>query len=223
MNLKSLFVISALFAGSVATAQTTTPDQQASTPVKNSGLRIKFGPEAGITYASYKVTLTGLGSESSDRKLGFRGGFLVDFSINGHYHIQPGASIVMLGGVNSDDSTKTATNLTYIQVPVNFVYTLKENYGLFFGAGIYYGYAIAGNYKETDKKKDETQKTSIVFGDSGDFKRSDFGVNVLAGYQLKGGFFVKAYYMQGLSNTAALPGVTSKNSAFGLSVGYIPN
>jgi hypothetical protein len=222
MNLKTLFFIGALFMTSVAIAQDKS-SEQATPSAKKSTVRTKFGPEAGVNFANYKVKIPGLGSDNADRKIGFRAGFLVDVSINGHYHIQPGVGIATMGSQISDDSSKNVTNLVYIQVPLNFVYTLKENHGLFFGAGIYYGYAIAGNYKVTDKKKDETEKTSITFGDSGDFKHGDFGATILAGYQLKGGFFVKAYFMPGLSNISALPIATAKNSAFGVSIGFIPN
>lgn len=221
MKLKTLFSISALAFSTAALAQDATSETTPST--NKTSVRAKFGPEAGISFTNYKVTIPGFGSESGNMKLGFRAGFLVDINIKGHYHIQPGASIVTMGSISDDDSTKMVANLVYAQVPLNFVYTLKENHGLFFGAGVYYGYAITGNYKETEKKNDETEKTSITFGETGEWKRSDFGATVLAGYQSPSGFYVKGYYMPGIANVSAIPIVEARHSAFGISIGYIPN
>lgn len=222
MKLKTLFAFTSLLCATAASAQDAPAEQTTSN--KTSSVRAKFGPEAGITFTNYKVKIPAFDAAGSmDRKLGFRGGFVIDVSINGHYHIQPGASIVTMGGSDSDDSTKTVVNLVYAQVPLNFIYTLKENHGLFFGAGLYYGYAITGNNKETDKKRDETEKTSVTFGETGEWKRGDFGANILAGYQFHSGFYVKGYYSPGIANVSATPIAEARHSAFGISIGYIPN
>ncbi len=130
------------------------------------------------------------------------------------------------------------TNPLYLELPVNIVgkIPLGSNSNIFFGAGPYGAMGIGGKYKVTGEVLgfNYSKEDGITFsnddptngqnGESGDLKRFDFGLNFLAGIEIKH-ITLNANYGLGLVNIK--PGSKNndndkyKNRVFSLSVGYL--
>jgi hypothetical protein len=102
--------------------------------------------------------------------------------------------------------------LNYLELPLNIVYTIPVRYGgIMVGAGPSVSMGLNG------KVYQGSVTTDVVFDNSPGTKQSnniylkqfDFGINVLAGYQLNQGLFVDAGYNFGLSDIST----TSDGSA----------
>ena len=101
-----------------------------------------------------------------------------------------------------------------LDLPINFLY--RSN-GFFVGGGPNIGFNLSGK----EKSDDPTEGGDIQFGSgAGEIKRIDFGLNALAGYQLKNGLFFSTNYTLGVSNWRnAAP--TWRNNILGVSIGYM--
>ncbi|MNK47558.1 hypothetical protein D3C87_663700 [compost metagenome] len=168
---------------------------------------VKFGLKAGVAFPNMTFS-SGSASFSYDTKTSYYVGGTVEFQLSDLVSIQPGLTFTDKGtrinsssfGFDNDDffSDIDATlNFKYLEVPVNALVNFKvANSGkLFVGAGPYFAYALSANAKMGSEKE------KIEFEDSG-FKRTDFGLNFLAGFQLNNGLNVHAGYGLGLSNMA---------------------
>lgn len=111
-------------------------------------------------------------------------------------------------------------NISYLELPVNLVANFDTGSGKFFaGAGPYAAYALSGNGKAGGVKED------MPFGSNdGEFKRFDFGLNFLAGYQLTNGLNIHAGYGLGLGNIlndkSSGVDLSAKNKVFSVSLGF---
>lgn len=108
----------------------------------------------------------------------------------------------------------------YLEVPVNVVFHMN---GVYVGAGPYAAFGLSGKEKYTDSSNPSNNvDKDVKFGSSNtdDLKRTDFGLNVLAGYQLTNGVNFGVGYGLGLSNHSNDNTVTAKNKVFSISVGY---
>ena len=213
---------------------------------------IKFGAKAGVNVASMAFTGSDYGSDfESDNKIGSTISFhftgLVDLPVSSSFSVQPGLSLTGKGMKNTNSESGTeqgieysskssqTTNVMYLEIPVNAVYKIS---GIYFGAGPYAAFAIAGKSKfettvtiagATTTVKDEADlkfgnKQSDPNSTTGDdYKSNDFGLNFLAGYQLSNGVNIGANYGLGLTNL--IPEGTSKNKqsnrVISFSVGFM--
>ena len=134
------------------------------------------------------------------------------------------SSTALTGGVK----TTYKVNPMYLELPVNVSVMLpfNERVKAYIGAGPYAALGIAGKLKTTTETNGVTATTSrnIEWGDddpldgddrngtigSGQFKRFDFGANIIGGVDF-GKFGVHAQYGIGLTNTA--PGSSNENNA----------
>lgn len=202
---------------------------------------VKFGLKAGVNLP--KITdRDGVDSDAKFNTSFYIGG-TVDFPVGDSFSIQPGLTFSGKGVKNTIHSTginvysigvKAATRLWYLEVPVNALFRIPAGDGnLFLGGGPYFGYAIGGKNKvngriggvgPADKPIDEmldiSSSEDIKFGKDGDFKRGDFGINFLAGYQLNSGFNIHAGYGLGLGSIAQDSNQTGKNRVLSLGLGF---
>jgi hypothetical protein len=116
-------------------------------------------------------------------------------------------------------SAKIEASILYLEIPLNFVYTIPSSIGKFqLGAGPYYGLGLSGTITSevtimAEGHQTETTSEKVRFGNNedSDFKRHDFGLNFLAGYQLNNGISIRGGYGLGL---AKMDAGTSENSSF---------
>jgi hypothetical protein len=200
---------------------------------------VKFGVKAGLNESTADV-----GKTSSDisNLSGLNAGAFAEFEF-GKLSLQPGlyftqkgynskTSIIVpvpQGGTNGSFNANGRVRLNYLQLQVNVLYNIAIKPGkIFFGGGPYYGYALSGNLKGNTTgiypgqgNFSDSQNNNIVFGGDNEYKRSDFGVNALAGIKLKNGLLFSVNYEYGLINIyKSQPVTTDKNRVLGFSVGY---
>lgn len=185
----------------------------------DSGSKVKFGVKAGVNIASMTFKEGGI-SISPESLTSFHFGGLVDYSISEKLSLQPALMLSGKGFKLETAPIEASSNLMYLEIPVNVVYKLG---GVYIGAGPYAAFGLSGKYKYEDASdSDNNDEADIKFGsnDDSDFKRTDFGINLLAGYQLKNGVNFGVGYGLGLSNISPEDDVTAKNKVFSVSVGF---
>ncbi|MBC7883932.1 MAG: PorT family protein [Saprospiraceae bacterium] len=170
----------------------------------------------------------------NDPLLGFHAGVNVQFPISTGFYIQPGIQFVQKGAKYSNDLSSGNFKISYVEVPVNFVYKANVGTGFFnLGFGPYVGYGISGKtHSETGNislDSDVEFKSVVEASDpltTAYLKRLDMGANIFFGYELNGGLFIQLDAQLGLVNInpedkRLLDDQSSvKNTGFGLSLGY---
>lgn len=145
------------------------------------------------------------------------GGVVVQYQVNKHFAVRSGINYAQQGvTINTllDDASqmqvKLESKLHYVQVPLNFLYTVPLSRIQFYaGAGGYINYGVDGvmtatlSYTMPDGHQTSTVEKADAFkkeedGGSG-FKKTDWGIGGLAGIRF-GKVFVNAGYQLSLSN-----------------------
>ena len=200
--------------------------------------KVKFGLKAGVNFSKIAIT----GQEMEDYRkddarniTSFQFGAYADVPLSTTFSIQPGIILNGKGGetqlseantqLGSSSITGTIkADMMYIEVPINAVYKINSFY---IGAGPYAAVALSGKYKSqlTSISSDfmENEERDIKFGNNNedDFKRADFGINLLAGYELKNGFNIGINYGFGLSNLDSSGGsYGNKNRVASIMLGF---
>jgi len=107
-------------------------------------------------------------------------------------------------------------SLMYIEVPVNFVYTIPLGSGdVLLGSGPYFAYGVSTQSKLMDYKENQS------FDEAG-LRSFDAGINLIVGYKLANGFLINATYGFGLLNTSKESDskYTNKNRLLSFGIGY---
>ncbi|MBC8033873.1 MAG: PorT family protein [Chitinophagaceae bacterium] len=201
-----------------------TPGTATTTADKPVSIQIR----AGVNFQNLTGESGGNDYEN-DLKTGFHAGVEVPIMIAPDFYIQPGV-LYSLKGAKSKDNSDLKTNLSYVEVPVNFVYKPLLGSGhLILGVGPYLGIAIGGTVTNGDDDVDiefEKEVTLAQYATAPYYKRTDFGGNFLVGYELSNKLFFQLNAQLGLTNIAPkIEGFDEddyniKNTGFGLSVGY---
>ena len=175
-----------------------------------------FGIRAGVNFQN----LNGK-DEAGDKfdyklKTGFNAGVNAEIPVGIDFYLQPGLLFSTKGAKANVGDGKI--NLSYLELPVNFVYKPELGEGrMVLGFGPYAAYAIGGKTKDPD--------SDIEFGDQPDeWKRFDAGANLLAGYEFSNKLSFQLNAGLGLirlNNRADDDTKSSlKNTGFGVSLGY---
>lgn len=180
-----------------------------------------FGIRAGVNFQNLNGENVSGDKLENDLKAGFHAGVNAEIPVGIDFYLQPGllfttkgAKHQMVGGSNAK------TNLSYLELPVNFIYKPELGEGrMILGFGPYAAYALGGKYKVGSTEND------IEFGDQVDeTKRFDAGANLLAGYEFSNKLSFQLNAGLGLirlNNRADGDNNSSvKNTGFGVSVGY---
>lgn len=179
-----------------------------------------------VSIASYSQTALGLragvnfqnlngedvdGSKLDNKlKVGFNAGLTADIPVAPDYFVQPGL-LFSTKGAKIDDGDDTKLNLSYVEVPITFLYKPLLGTGrLLMGVGPYFAYAVGGKIGDDDIDFDE------------DFKRFDAGGNLLFGYEMSSRISAQLNAQLGLVNISQLDlgDAKAKNTGFGISLGY---
>ena len=168
----------------------------------------------------------------------FHVGAVVGIPIAPEFYIQPGLLFSTKGAKSESDflglDMSADYNLSYIEMPLNFVYRPALGNGHFLlGFGPYVGYGILG--KATFEVGSITHEEDIIFErefesssdhkDWAHFKSLDYGGNIFFGYELSGGLLVQINAQLGLAkinadNTTISTKSEFRNTGFGFSLGY---
>lgn len=186
--------------------------------------KASFGVNVGATLASYKTGIESI-PLTSKTKIGFSAGLTLSAPIAKTFSFRPELNFVGKGGKQKEDDYEDNLSLNYIELPLNFVYNANTSSGMFFaGAGPSLNFGLSGKDKWKDNMESGEDDIKFGSGDDADFKSFEFGLNILAGYQFKNGFFVNAKYNAALNNIAPDdPEFDSKyhNRYFAIGIGYM--
>jgi hypothetical protein len=190
-----------------------------------------FGIRAGVNFTN----LNGEDGDGDDLdfklKTGFHIGVDADIPVAPEFYFRPGV-LFSTKGAKLDDADDTKINLSYIEVPLSFVYKPTLGNGkLVLGLGPYLAFAIDGKYKNDDDEVDikfENEVTLDQAMDDGPFLKSfDAGANLFFGYEFSQRFYAQVNAQLGLVNiNTKIEDVDeddigkTKNTGFGLSLGY---
>jgi hypothetical protein len=175
----------------------------------------RFGFQAGGTLSWLKG-----GDFYPESKIDFTGGILYDIAVTNSFVIQPQLNFVSNGG--ESDYYNSRLNLGYVEMPVNFYYRQKAANGFFIGGGPYIGFAVSG------KVKSELGDHEIQFGNeyTDDYRRVDFGINLVSGYLLPNGLQFALNYSAGFTNISPVDhtpvdGTNPYTRNIGLRISYL--
>lgn len=195
-----------------------------------------FGVRAGVNFQNIN------GKDFLDKKLdnkiktGFNVGVNAEIPIASEFYLQPGVLFTTKGAKSKDDKD-AKVNLSYIEVPINFLYKPELGMGkLLLGIGPYIAFGIGGKVSNADGKETDVEFTKEVSAANYSaatsqglfpyFKRFDAGGNLLVGYEFSNNFSFQLNAQLGMINiNSDIEGVSNddtkfKNTGFGLSVGY---
>ncbi|KIC90735.1 outer membrane beta-barrel protein [Flavihumibacter solisilvae] len=194
---------------------------------------IHFIPRVGVNFTN--ATVTAYSSDYDYKiKTGFHIGADVEIPIADEFYLQPGL-LFSTKGAKAKNTDNGDINLSYIEVPVSFMYKPVLGEGrLILGVGPYVGVGVGGKIKEDGEDdvdvefKNEVNFEDVFSSEKAYLKRTDFGANFTVGYELAMGVVLQLNAQLGLSNNATkLNNAPSefddqkfKNTGFGLSVGY---
>jgi len=167
--------------------------------------------------------------------IGYHAGVNIQIPVAPEFYFQPGLQFSTKGAKNTDGLISGTYNLSYVEMPLNFVYKAQVGNGYFMlGFGPYVAYGIGG--KAIYEGGSASLETDIEFKkevESGDplttvyIKPFDAGANLFFGYELPVGLFLQFNTQLGLldinpkdnritgDNKSLL-----KNTGFGLSLGF---
>lgn len=183
----------------------------------------QFGLHADAILASQSIKSSGV-KISSDHRFSWRAGIVANTPINAEFSFMPQLNIISKGSAFNFDDSKTKFKLTYLELPLNFVYNSK---GFFAGAGPVVSYGLGG--KATLDDGTTVQNVDVIFDgkkeadvtdDNAHMKALEWGANILAGYKLASGLFFKANYNFAFSNSNPDADPSMKSDYFGFGIGY---
>jgi hypothetical protein len=188
---------------------------QFSSPTKTT-----FGIKGGVNFANVSQQMAGsTASLSAGNLTTFSAGLFIDIAVSESFSIQPGVYYSNKGykfdggfdyGIGTIENINIQTKITYIQVPLNFLYNVNTNAGkLFIGGGPFAAVAIKARNKgqitaDEEAYFDDSGSADLdaeqPIGKEGGLKRMDYGVTGLAGFRLNNGLLISANYDLGLAN-----------------------
>lgn len=171
----------------------------------------------------------------NDMLVGFHAGVNVQLPVAPEFYFQPGLMFSTKGAKNTEGVLTNTYKLSYVELPLNFVYKASVGSGYFMlGFGPYVAYGIGGKaIYEGGAAKVENDIEFKKEVDSGDplttvyVKPFDAGANLFFGYELPAGLFLQLNTQLGLLDInpedSRITGDNKsklKNTGYGLSLGF---
>ena len=199
--------------------------------VVNAKAQTTFGIRAGVNFQN----INGEDPDGDDLdfklKTGFHIGANAEIPVAPDFYVQPGVLFSTKGAKSKiDDDAKI--KLSYIEVPINFLYKPVLGSGkLLLGIGPYVAFAVGGKVSDTNGKDTdiefENEITLAQYGSGTPFvKRLDVGGNLLVGYELSSKLSAQLNAQLGMVKiNPKITGISGddskwKNTGFGVSLGY---
>ena len=170
----------------------------------------------------------------NDLIVGYHFGVNAQVPVAPEFYFQPGVQFSTKGAKNKDNAITSTYKLSYIELPLNFVYKGQLGNGYFMvGFGPYVAYGVGGKAKyeggSVTAESDIKFKNEVVSGDpltTVYIKPFDAGGNIFFGYEIAGGLFLQLNAQLGMINIQPDhylnpdDSSTLKNTGYGLSLGY---
>jgi hypothetical protein len=186
-----------------------------------------FGLRGGVNFFTISTKDAGVYGIDAKIKPGFNLGANVEIPVGIDFYVQPGILFSTKGAKSKSDNG--TLNLSYLEIPVNFLYTPELGNGrILLGFGPYAAFAVGGKYKVNGSTTDIQFENSIPGTTLSGYyqRRFDAGGNMLFGYRWANRFSVQLDAQLGLVNIHTKREGTpedegsDKNTGFGVSVGY---
>jgi hypothetical protein len=205
--------------------------------------QVSYGIRAGISLQNLDSKWPNGDDRNYENKTGFHVGATAEMHIISDFYFQPGVLFSTKGArlENVFLANEIKISISYIEVPVNFLY--KPAFGpgkLLIGVGPYLAIAIGGHVKRDEKERDDINgkvkiKNEITSREWSDapydakyyVKRFDVGGNLLVGYEFTKKIAVQLNAQSGLTDIApkidwdgGIDKSQAKNIGIGISFGY---
>ena len=182
--------------------------------------QLQYGVQVAGVLSTATFTDDDIDSIDKKFKPGFSAGIFAELSIDQNFSLKPSLNYMQKGVEVSGKTTEEGilfeqnlkASLNYLELPVLAIYKIGGEQGkLFIGIGPSIGYGISGKLKGKVEAEDEGITYSESFSidafksedDNGaGFKKWDFGLTGVAGYNINQQIAVQASYVHGLSNIA---------------------
>lgn len=187
-----------------------------------------FGVRGGVNFYSLNYKDEGGDKSTSKLKTGFNIGVNAEIPVGVDFYLQPGLLFTTKGG-NSKFNDDDKVSISYLEIPVNFIYKPELGSGrILLGFGPYVAFGVGGKVHLDGSDSDIGFTNEIQADDELRLyvKRMDAGANFLFGYEWANRFSVQLNAGLGLVNIspkvegADIGETSTKNTGFGLSVGY---
>lgn len=192
----------------------------------NSYAQTNFGAKASFNF--YNMTVKDNNDDKQDTKMvpGFNIGVFAEIPLVPEFYIKPELLFAQKGYKYEILGEDVKTKLSYIEVPITFMYKGQLSGGsVFLGFGPYFAYGIGGKVKNGGTEDVEFKKelNSSQFP-LRTYKPLDIGGKFYAGYEFGNGFSFAIESSLGLVNImpdfSGNDDSSAKNVGFGLALGY---
>jgi len=189
-----------------------------------------FGLRAGVNFTNVNgKDFEGDKIEDNKLKTGFHIGVNAEIPVAPEFYIQPGVLFTTKGA--KDDESKAKSNISYIEVPINFLYKPELGGGkLLLGVGPYVAFGVGGkvnpdNGDDVDIEFEKEITGAQYLSGKPYLKRFDAGGNLLFGYEMSNKVSVQLNAQLGMVNiNPEIEGISDKtkmkNTGFGVFRGY---
>lgn len=219
---KNIFLISCmlLFTGAFTMAQ--------------NAEKTSFGILGGVNFQNLNGKSANGSALENDLIVGYHVGVNVRLPLAPEFFLQPGILLSTKGAKNVSNLSTMTTKLTYVEVPLNFVYRGLLGKGhILIGLGPYVALGVGGNVNlESDAlslKSDIEFKNVVELTDPmlvPYYRPLDVGGNIFFGYEMASGIFLQLNAQLGMLKINPEYEILQndesviKNTGFGVSIGY---
>lgn len=196
--------------------------------------QISVGVQGGVNFQNLNGKSANGDALENTMIPGFNAGINIQIPVAPEFYFQPGILYSTKGAQHQGTLLTTTTKLSYIELPLNFVYKGSLGSGfVLLGVGPYVAYGINGKViTEGGSISLDTPvkfQNKVELGDSPlvpYYKALDAGGNIFIGYELAGGIFAQLNAQLGMLDIHPEYAISIndksviKNTGFGVSLGY---
>ncbi len=159
----------------------------------------------------------------------FDAGAFVEIPIVPEFYFRPELYFATKGAKSKNQTPESKINLSYIVLPLNFLYKSDLSGGkVFIGIGPYLALGVGGKISSGSNDYKIKFKNDVTMNDLETtlyYKPLDFGANLIAGYEFKNNISLAINTSLGLTNIESKvdgkqADSSTKNNGFGLTIGY---
>jgi hypothetical protein len=191
--------------------------------------QVSFGVKG--SFDMFNMTVKDSDGDKSETGLvpRFDAGVFAEYTLADEFFIRPELLFATKGMKLKESSHEPVFNVSYLQLPVLFLYKGTLSTGkVLLGFGPYLAMGIGGKYRYDDSEVDVKFKNNVTGSTVSVlyFKPFDFGAQLMAGYELAGGLSIALNTSMGLTNitpkyNGEKPESSIANVGFGLTLGYL--
>lgn len=199
--------------------------------------RFSWGVRAGVNFTNINGKYSGGNKMKNDLLVGWNAGVNVEIPIAPEFYFQPGVLFTTAGAkldnVALNQAYNTTVHLSYVEIPLNFVYKPMLGAGhLIAGLGPYIDFGVGGKVKYSGNgapaDRDIKWQNTVNSSDNGNYayyRGFGAGGNLLFGYEFANRLSLQLNAQLGLTDINPDYGSASSHqkatkTGFGISAGY---